>query len=245
MAQGNSCFGKVLVLYLLAGVGAIAIRLSLAQYQRQLLPTTRDMPKPGKSTALRRFLLTPCLPLLSVLLLGTLFLPATPWKHLTATLPYDVVFALSEVMPASAQARDSMNCNKESVIGTNPLGSLRYNPADDPYYVSNLHQPVDDFIASALEGIKFTNIVHITLESMREDSFPFQEDGLLNQHIQKNMKPIKNGVPVNTETVTPFIASLAEHTISWHTMWSTIPYTHKAMLACTSPSTWLIQIGVE
>jgi hypothetical protein len=245
MAQCNGCFGRVLVLYLLSGVGAVAIRLSLAYYQRQLLPTTREMPKPAKSTSLRRFILTPYVPLLSVLLLGTMFLPATPWKHLTATLPYDVVFALSEVMLASAQTRDSIHCNGEPVIGTNPLGTLRYNPADDPYYVSNLQQPVDDFIASALEGIKFTNIVHITLESMREDSYPFQEDGLLNQHIKKNMKPVKNGVPVTTETVTPFIASLAEHTISWHTLWSTIPYTHKAMLACTSPFFMLTQIGVE
>jgi hypothetical protein len=234
MAQGNGCFGRVFVLYLFAGLIAVAIRLSLVHCQRQLLPTTRDMPKPAKNTTLRRFL-TPCFQLLSILLLGTMFLPATPWMHLTATLPYDVVFALSEVMLASAQTRDSTHCNKEPVIGTNPLGALRYNPADDPYYISNLHKPVDDFIASALEGIKFTNIVHITLESMREDSYPFQEDGLLNQHIQKNMKPVKNGVPVTTETVTPFIASLAEHTISWHTLWSTIPYTHKAMLACISP----------
>lgn len=236
MSQGNGCFGRVFVLYLLAGISAVAIRLCLMYYQRPLIPTTREVPKTSRKGvgSLRQFLVTPCFSLFFILLLGTMFLPPTPWKHLTSTLPYDVVYALSEVMLASTQIRDN-HCSKEPVIGTNPLGTLRYNPADDPYYISNLQEPVDSFIASALEGIKFTNIVHITLESMREDSYPFQEDGLLNQHIRKNLKPVKNGVPVTTETVTPFIASLGEHTISWHTLWSTIPYTHKAMLACISP----------
>jgi hypothetical protein len=113
--------------------------------------------------------------------------------------------------------------------------NLNYNPAEDPYYISNLDLPVDEFIASALKNLRFTNIVHIVLESMREDSYPYDEQGLLHQYIQTNMTPVQNGTPVNTQTITPFIDSLAEHTLSWHTMWSTIPYTHKAMLGCTSP----------
>jgi len=67
---------------------------------------------------------------------------------------------------------------------------------------------------------------------MREDSYPYQEDGLLNQHIVNNMQLVKGGTPVNPETVTPFIISLAENTLSWHTTWATIPYTHKTMLGC-------------
>jgi hypothetical protein len=134
----------------------------------------------------------------------------------------------------SSTFRRGGECGKESV-SNNPFGNLNYDPANDPYYVSNIHLPIDDFIRSALEDTKFTNIVHIVLESMREDSYPFQEDGLLNQHIRAHERPVRGGTPVNTETLTPFIASLAEHTISWHTMWSTIPYTHKAMLGCISP----------
>jgi hypothetical protein len=117
-------------------------------------------------------------------------------------------------------------------FGSNPLGDLNYNPANDPYYITNMDEPIDEFIASALEGVQFTNVFHIILESMREDSFPYDENGLLHQHIQENMEPAENGVPVTTENITPFIASLAENTISWHTVWSTIPYTHKAMMGC-------------
>jgi hypothetical protein len=148
---------------------------------------------------------------------------------MTETLVYDVISAISTVIITESLHGSRQTCNG-TTVGSNPLGSLNYNPADDPYYVSNLDQPVDDFIASALEGTEFTNIVHIILESMREDSFPFQEDGLLNQHIIHNVGAAEGGTPINTQTITPFIASLAENTISWHTVWSTIPYTHKAML---------------
>jgi hypothetical protein len=114
--------------------------------------------------------------------------------------------------------------------GSNPLGNHNYDPKHDPYYISNLDQPIDAFIASALEGTRFTNVFHIVLESMREDSFPYDESGLLHQHIQKNLEPAKDGVPLTTKNITPFIASLAEHTLSWHTVWASVPYTHKAML---------------
>jgi len=84
--------------------------------------------------------------------------------------------------------------------------------------------------------------MHIVLESMREDSFPYDEEGLLARHIKLNEEPpAEGGTPITTETITPFIASLADHTISWHTMWSTIPYTHKAMLGRT-PSSFEIKV---
>jgi len=114
--------------------------------------------------------------------------------------------------------------------GSNPLGNFNYDLNDNPYFISNLDQPIDTFIASALEGTEFTNIFHIVLESMRENPFLYDEAGLLYQHIQRNLEPAKEGVPITTENITRFIASLAENTLSWHTVWVTVPYTQKAML---------------
>ena len=122
------------------------------------------------------------------------------------------------------------DCGVVGGLGTNPLGNLNYNPGDDPYYISNLDSPIDDFIADALEGVEFTNIVHIVLESMRADSYPFKEESQLMTYIKNNFEFREKGKSVTTSNVTPFIASLAKHTISWETMWSTIPFTHKAML---------------
>jgi hypothetical protein len=198
-------------------------------------PATGDHENQG---AWRRFLAIPFVPFALFLLVGALFLPRQPWQHMTETLVYDVISAISTVIITESLHGSRRTCNA-TTVGSNPLGSLNYNPADDPYYVSNLDQPVDDFIASALEGTEFTNVVHIILESMREDSFPFQEDGLLNQHIINNLEVAEGGTPINTQTITPFIASLAENTISWHTVWSTIPYTHKAMLGRNLPLLFL------
>lgn len=170
-----------------------------------------------------------------VLLVGVAFLPAQPWRHLTSTLLYDVVESMASVA-IDHRLRASEPAPSEGRLGSNPRGELNYNPADDPYYISNLDHPVDDFIASALAGAKFTNVFHIVLESMREDSYPWDETGLLHQHIVHNMEPAENGTAVKTENITPFISSLADHTISWHTTWASIPYTHKAMLARTAPA---------
>jgi len=163
-------------------------------------------------------------------------LPPYPWRHLTSTLPYDVSIAFSTVLMSKVihhHTRPISPCTSNST--SHPLGTTTYNPGEDPYYITNLDDPILDFFHSALHDVKITNVVQIVLESMREDSFPFDEQGLLNQHIQRELTPIREedgGTPVNTETITPFIASLANNTISWHTMWSTIPYTHKAMLSC-------------
>ena len=164
-----------------------------------------------------------------ILSIGTLFLPQHPWRHMTATLLYDIIRDVSTALVAK-QFHDTRVTGNATTIGSHPLGNIKYNPAEDPYYITNLDRPIDDFIASALDGTKFTNLVHIVLESMRSDSFPYQEDGLLHQHIMKNMEPAEGGVPISTNTVTPFIASLASRTILWDTMWATIPYTHKAVL---------------
>jgi hypothetical protein len=228
MAQGTNGFSMVFGLYVSAGVTAVLLRLSLAHCQRHV--KSRDS-KDETRGSLQCLLSNPLVPVVLILLGITVLLPPNPWRHLTATLGYNIVGALSKVMLSKIGDHGRSGC--DSTLGSHPLGTLNYNPADDPFYITNLDQPVDEFIRSALEDAKFTNIVHIVLESMREDSYPFQEDGLLNQHIKNTMKPVEGGTPVNTQTITPFIASLAEHTISWHTLWTTIPYTHKAMLACT------------
>lgn len=237
MAQGNSGFRKVFAVYLLVGGTAILLRLFWARrYPKVTMSKEKFNFEQTETTGpthrlLQRILGIPFIPLVLFLLCITTLLPPTPWRHLTATLGYDVILALSTVM-VSKSFYGRSGCSSAAAGGSHPLGDLKYNPADDPYYISNLDQPIDDFILSAFEGTKFTNIVHITLESMRDDSFPYQEDGLLHQHIIHNMEPVEGGTPVNTQTVTPFIASLAEHTVSWQTMWSTVPYTHKAMLGC-------------
>ena len=233
MAQGNSNFSKSLSVYLIIGGVAILIR-QLVVYSQENLQWSKliligveedTAPSPRNKKIFIR--------VLTALSVSTLFLPAQPWRHLTSTLLFDVVKAVSTVLVAQ-HLRGEGGVFTGPVVGSNPLGTLRYNPAEDPYYITNLDEPVDEFFASALEGVKFTNIMHIVLESMRSDSYPYDEDGLLAQHIKLNEEPPdEGGTPINTETITPFISSLADNTISWHTMWSTIPYTHKAMLGRT------------
>jgi len=174
-------------------------------------------------------------PLIIILLFGLLgvcILPSYPWRRLTHTILYDFGAAMASII--TAQDLKVADIPTTDHLGSNPLGNFRYDPAEDPYYISNLDEPVDEFIASALNGTHFTNIFHIVLESMREDSYPWDENGLLHQHIVENVEIAENGAPIRTDTITPFIASLAEHTISWHTTWASIPFTHKAMLGRTS-----------
>jgi hypothetical protein len=172
--------------------------------------------------------------MLIYLVLSWGFMPESPWRSLTSTLAYDVTTAVSGVfLHEIFHGSGNNTCDDQSHrVGSHPLGTLRYNPAEDPYYVSNLDKELDPFLAEVLRDVKFTNIVHIVLESMREDSFPYDENGLLHKHILENETPVKGGTPVTSENLTPFINSLAENTLQWHTMWATIPYTHKSMLGC-------------
>jgi hypothetical protein len=234
MAQGNGTFIKAFIIYLIPGLFAMLTRRDRAPNIRSrrsrgfsfIQDTTETTSRPQQLRGLRG---NPFISLSLVLLVGTIFLPAQPWRHLTTTIIYDFFSTVSMVMITQHfKERASPTVN----AGNNPLGNLNYNPVDDPYYISNLHQPIDPFIASALKDTKFTNIFHIVLESMREDSFPYDENGLLHQHILKNLEPVEDGVPVTTENITPFMASLAENTLSWHTVWTAVPYTHKAMIGC-------------
>jgi hypothetical protein len=239
MAQGNNGFGKVLLLYCLMGGMVVLLRVVVLHTTRMPSPKIPSyhftQPSEQEPTFIQRVI--PFLPLFGYFVLSWIFMPPSPWRGLTSTLACDVTTAVSSVFIHQAFHSGPTLCSGDTSstrIGTHPFGTLRYNPAYDPYYITNLDQPLDPFIGSALEGVKFTNIVHIVLESMREDSFPYDENGLLHQHILKNEKPVKGGTPITSENLTPFIISLAENTLSWHTMWSTIPYTHKAMLGCTS-----------
>jgi hypothetical protein len=134
---------------------------------------------------------------------------------MTSTLLYDTLFILNSKRPhvPTAQKFES---------------GPRYDSLRDPFYVTNLDEPIDAFIVSALEGTQFKNIVHIMLESMRQDSFPWQEGGILDRHIKEYMEPPES--PINLQTMTPFVDSISSNVLSWDTMWCTIPYTLKAML---------------
>lgn len=222
----------------------VLLRVVLLHSMRKPSPKLRSFHFPQSSKHELPFIrrVISFFPLFMYLVVCWSFMPRSPWRGLTSTLAYDVTTAVSSIFLHQIFHSGATFCSGEinsTRIETHPLGILRYNPASDPYYITNFDQPLDPFIASALKDVKFTNIVHIVLESMREDSFPYDENGLLHQHILKNEKPVKGGTPVTADNLTPFIKSLAENTLSWHTMWSTIPYTHKAMLGCTSPSLFL------
>jgi len=235
MSQGNSGFGMAFLWYAIAGALAVLSRLYF--FSRYGKAVSREKLQPFDETPRKEsnIFTIPLVAVLLFLLIVTVYLPANPWRHLTSTLSFDVIAATSKVMMTKYLLRNvSPTCgsSENPIFGDHPLGSLTYNPKDDPYYVTNLDRLPDPFFTKAFGDAKFTNVVHIVLESMREDSYPYQEDGLLHQHIMNNMVPVEGGTPVNKHTVTPFIDSLSEHMISWHTMWATIPYTHKTMLGC-------------
>jgi hypothetical protein len=239
LAQGNGSFGKIFAFYCLIGTAAALIKLGLGRNSRDVDVDVVWETSRGKleiQTTPHRFP-APFTLFTMVLLVGALFLPRHPWRHLTSTLVFDVVSTISSIIiTKNLQTIYGAHIpypTQANVIGANPLWDMNYNPADDPLHVSNLDLPIDRFIASALEDTKFNNIVHIVLESMRSDSFPYQEDGLLHQYIKQALEPTDGGTPITTETITPFISSLATNILSWDTMWATIPYTHKAMLGRT------------
>jgi hypothetical protein len=242
MAQGGGNFGKVFIVYLLFGAAAMFARRVLESRESRLDLLESEKQEVAESTirsrALRRFLNTPLIPTILFLLIGVMFLPRQPWKHMTATLLYDIVGTISSAIITKSLRDMRGDCNA-STLGSNPLGNLNYNPAEDPYYVSNLESPMDPFIAKALEGTQFTNIVHIVLESMRADSYPWNENGDLMKHIKDNFEFVEGGPAVTTSNITPFIESVAQHTLQWETVWATIPFTHKAMLGRTSPNSIL------
>lgn len=222
-------------MYLVLAIPVVALRMVLGgicQRRKNLKdPTVDDNPRLRANPAnLIAFTLT----------VGAIFLPRQPWKHMTSTLLYDIVSGISSVLVDKSMRNFHGNQCGEGTNPTDaqqsPFGTLSYNPATDPYYITNLNQEIDPFIAEALDGAKFTNVVQIILESVRGDSYPFQEDGLLHRFIKKNIQPAVNATPITTENITPFIQSLAENTIVWDDVWSMCVLTHKAMMGCTSLS---------
>lgn len=239
MAQGGGNFGKVFMAYLFVGaVAMLARRVTESRHGRpeSLLSEKAEESHDfgGGGGPFRRFIREPFMLVILFLLFGAMLLPSQPWQHMTATLLYDVVGTVSSAI-ITKSLRDMRGQCSKSTVGGNPFGGTNYNPVEDPYYVSNLDSPMDPFIAKALEGTQFTNIVHIVLESMRDDSYPWNEDGLLAHHIDTHFSKVEGGTAMTTENITPFIESLAQHTISWETVWATIPFTHKAMLGRKIP----------
>jgi hypothetical protein len=241
MAQGSGNFGKVFAIYLACGTIVMFARVLLETRHRSVesdISEKADSATDTILTRLRRFLTIPFVPLTMFLLFGSFFIPQQPWHHMTSTLLYDVVGTVSSAIVTKSLRDIKGDCGSGSV-GSNPFGSLHYSPSQDPYYISNLDQPIDEFIASALEGTEFTNVVHIVLESMRADSFPFDEQGPLMDYITKHFKFPRNGTAATTSNITPFIESIAENTIAWETVWATIPFTHKAMIGRMSLRVYL------
>jgi len=232
MAQGSGNFIKMAGLYFLFAGIPVFLRRRMEKSSFVYMPVDLESPFSEKFDHEPPRRRGPFGPVAFFLILGAMFLPHQPWRHLTSTLLYDVIGTISSVM-LSRSLHDRAECSgpDASIIGTHPLAGSLYNPTKDPYYISNLDQPVDSFIAQALEGIQFTNVVHIVLESVRADCFPFQEDGLLNEYIQTKLSPNQDE-SITTQTITPFISSLAKNIISWDTVWATIPFTHKSMLGC-------------
>jgi hypothetical protein len=234
MSQGGGSFGNVLVAYISA---TLVIMLARRVFE---ITNNRDVDIESQGTnelqkPLRRLWNTPFVPLTIFLFIGSLFIPDEPWKRMRPTLLFDIVASISSVVVTKSIA-NMRGSGSESLVGSNPLGNMNYSPDNDPYYISNLDSPIDDFIASALEGLEFTNIVHIVLESTRADSYPFKEDGQLMTYIKEKFEPAPDGKPITASNISPFIMSLSDHTISWETMWTSVPFTHKAMLGRTYKS---------
>ena len=233
VGQGGGRFGYILIIYISTGLAAMFARRGLeGNYKREAESEIQDTIEPRKRI-FRKFLRTPFVRLTAFLFIGSLFLPGQPWKSMRTTLLVDVIHTVSSAAVTKSLGNLRGDCSG-ATLGSNPLGSLNYSPANDPYYVSNLDSPIDDFIETALEGTEFTNIVHIVLESMRADCYPFEEDSQLMTYITNNLQFLPNGRPITTSNISPFIASLAKHTISWETMWTLAPFTHKAMVGRTS-----------
>ena len=185
---------------------------------------------PTFQSRLRKLTNATFVPFTLCLLVGGLLLPAQPCRQMTSTLLVDIVRGITSVVVTKG-IQAITGPSGHAKLGSNPLGNLNYNPWDDPYYISNLDSPIDPFIAGALDGVQFKNIVHIVLESVRADCFPFKEQSPFVDYIKENFRPRKNGSAITTANITPFIDSLAEHTLSWETMWTLVPFTHKALLA--------------
>ena len=237
MANGNDGSAKIFLLFSLTGSAAVITRVTLERGKDGEPPTSPRSEKPRERP--RRLVQRhPIFFFILFLLFGELFIPRDPWKHMSSTILYDVISAVSTTIVEQSLREMKGDCAETPVAmeGVHPLGASRYSPATDQYYISNLEQEVIPFIAEALADIKITNVVQIVLESMRADCYPFQEDGLLHQHIKSKLHLAEGGVPITTETVSPFIASLANQTILWNNTWSVCPLTHKAMLGCTLPA---------
>jgi hypothetical protein len=214
MAQGRGTFDMFFVIYISVGMMAVLPRLLLSRVE----------PVKPQFANFR---------LIIFLLCGTLLITQQPWKRLKSTLLYDFVSTVSSAV-ITKSLKDTKGCS--TTFGANPLGTLNYSPAKDPYYVSNLDSPIHEFINDALEGTKFTNIVHIVLESMRPDCFPFQEESQLMTFIKSNFDFPEGGAAITTANVSPFIASLSKNTILWDRVAATVPFTHKAMIGRKSYS---------
>jgi hypothetical protein len=227
MTQGSSTSITVSIIYVTIAVIAMLTRRVLEHWESKSYITVCEETK-SEPRKLWSPIRTPLVPLILFLLVGTICLPAQPWRHMTSTLLFDVVGTIGTVL-VTKTLRDLKQCPSSDTPTIN--GNSPYNPADDPYYISNLDSPIDEFIAEVIGDVKFTNVVHIVLESMRGDSYPFKENGHLAEYIQKTYPPFPGGAAVTTANISPFIDSLTEHMLQWDTTWTTVPFTHKAMMA--------------
>jgi len=225
LAQGEGTSRDVFIVYVGVGCGTMLARIGCQKRDRWETLATAESRKETR----RKFINQPHVRLLLLLVIGNLFLPQ-PWRQMASTLLFDTVISISSVLIIKHLRNLAGDSVKGSDFGDNPLGNLNYNPSNDPFYISNLDSPIHEFVAEALGGLEFTNVVHIVLESMRADSYPFKEDGHLATYIERSFDKPTGAKPITASNVSPFITSLAEQTISWETMWATVPFTHKAML---------------
>jgi len=226
------CTRAILSYLTIAGVVVLCRMVYISSHGRETYrPLGEDaalLPAPSKAKRNFAALVLPALAICAIPLL-----PAYPWQEMTRTLPFDVTCAIVKNL-VGGHAPKGQGIERVGSTLFDIFGPRNYSPNEDPYYISNLDQPIDEFISQAIEDLHVTNIVHIFLESMRGDSFPFQDDGLLSEHLH-NSPRVNISSPIDTHTMTPFIASLAEHTISWQSMWTTAPFTHKALISRMLP----------
>src|SRR2546423_3844045 len=128
MAQGSGNFGKVFMIYLAFGAAAMLARRMVEARQGQpdlLLSEKVEFNElSGGQGACRLFIREPFVTLTIFLLFGAMLLPCQPWKHMTATLLYDVVRTVSSAIITKSLRDMTGNCRK-STDGGNPYGVIK------------------------------------------------------------------------------------------------------------------------
>ena len=145
MTKANITFVHVFTLYCIVSTFTIFLRLFLTQLYGSTSPLREKFTLDNieNNQLIQRYIeliraisIYFIYPFLFILVVFAILLP-NPWRNITATLGYDVGHALS-VVAISKLFYFSTECATLHIGGGPFFDNLNYNPANNPYYVSNL-----------------------------------------------------------------------------------------------------------